>query len=693
MTKRHKPIPDHHIKPHHKNPYRAHHITIAGLSIFLLIVSAVFIIIFFTSRQGELPPPDTSSPAQVARNSNVLLSSTAGHNISADLDAFNVFVRQTNEGDHTEITDPDDITNPTPLTSIIFEPKSGTTSSDARASSLAIEYGEVSTDTSEITARNQLNATDAGSYELITEETEELASNSFDKFIFRYESSRENTVAPIYSIVWVSTVNDYTYTVSLKGLIGSSAIPSAYGQVLDSFQFGQTLAAQFFRQTSGSWINQSSSTNQYLSDLISPAVTKIYHIVCGSISFEFQTVSDQQCRAVTGSGFLISNDGYMATNGHVVVYEPEDALVDVLLANPLELSSFLTNVVGLSPGQITSLQSQPEELASIVAKIYDLPSDAITFRDKREVILASIGASPVQPETEEDILGLFSFRDTNDVKKAELVDFSYSGKDQLNLFSGSPEGFTQSDVALLKVSLDNAPIVHLASASDVTPGQEVTLLGFPNDAENQLVDTSELVVSITNGTISSIRTAAGGEGRLFQTDSDASQGNSGGPAISREGRALGLLTYRFKDSTTQNAAKSYVRDIEDIRQLLRQQDVVLNVNSPLQQAWSNGLRYYSQSRFRDALHEFNIVANLYPSHRLVDNYIDASEANIAQGLDRSGSPIAFYVGLVVGGGMLALSLQLIFHHRRHHHAYHALQNKPAKPDIQPTEEATQSDTA
>lgn len=682
MTKKHTPIPHHAIKSHHKKPYRVHHVTMAGLSLLLILVSVVFIAIFYLAQPVAPPIQQDTSSRQARVDESSYLRSTAGHSLQPDTDLFRLSARDALDAELEPIELP---RHPSPLQAVRLEPKPGASDPRYRSSSLTFTYGDTISGPDAEIIRKTLGSFDEDTYDFIDETTEAVAGQDFRKQTYRYESELTDIETELYRVIWIGAQDDITYVISLQGLIGSAEIPNIYAAALDSFTIGNSLGLQFFGELSDNWVARSPSTNQYLSDLVSPAVTKIYHVVCASISFEFAASTDQQCRAVTGSGFLISNDGYIATNGHVVVYEPEDVLVDTLLSNPLELSSFLTNVVGLDETQISRLQTQPEELAAIVAKIYELPDDTITFRDKREAILVSLGQTPLQPETEEDVAGLFNFRNTQDIKKASLVDFSYSGKDQLNLASGSAEGFTQSDVALLKVPLDNAPLIQLAAPADVSPGQEVALLGFPNDAENQLVDTSELVVSITNGTISSVRTAAGGEGQLLQTDTDASQGNSGGPGVTADGKALGLLTYRFKDGTTQNAAKSYIRDIRDVRQLLRDQDITLDLNSRVQQAWNAGLEDYAQRRFRDARESFETVAELYPAHRLVASYIDASEQNIAQGLDRSGSPLAFISGLVVGVSMLGLSIELMRHHRKHHHAYNQLH------DANTTQPSTQSD--
>ena len=72
------------------------------------------------------------------------------------------------------------------------------------------------------------------------------------------------------------------------------------------------------------------------------------------------------------------------------------------------------------------------------------------------------------------------------------------------------------------------------------------------------------------------------------------------------------------------------------------------------------------------MHAVNLrPLELYPAHRLAQSYINASEQNITQGLDKSESPLMFFAGILIGTGMLGLSIRLMRHHRLHHHAYKA----------------------
>ncbi|CAN5624092.1 hypothetical protein BH23PAT2_BH23PAT2_08510 [soil metagenome] len=660
----------HIVRPHHHKPFRKRHIGLALLGFTAVVVSLVVIGVYYGSRI-RVQPKDNSGVVDREESDIIRLRLSSGLGITPDKNTFLAEARTDAGNTITSYPKLSSGQDNQSITRLRLTPKTGTVSSELLASAFTIEQVEDWTTAQNTDAVSEyLTLPENATLEFIESSEETIARKSFNKHIYRYQSTV--TSRPIYTVLWDYQEGGQTIVLSLQGLIGSPDVPAVYAQLIASISFINPLQTDDFSQLSSDWITQSPSANQYLSDLVSPAVTKIYHIACGVVEYGQGKTAEQQCRAVTGSGFLVSNDGYIATNGHVVVYEPEDALVNALLNDPFQLSAFLNDVVGLSAPQINQLRSQPEELAAVISKIYELPEGSVVFQEKTEVILASLGDTPLLPKNQEEVNALFSFRNTTDVKLAKLIDYDYSGKDQLNILSGNTEGFTQSDVALLKITTANAPLISLAQPSDISQGQAITLLGFPSDAENELVDTSELSVSVTNGTISSIRTAIGGNGRLFQTDTDASQGNSGGPAVNQSGEAVGLLTYRFKDDLTQNAAKSYVRDINDFRRIVRDRGLTLDINSTVQQQWSIGLQLFSQSKFSAALPHFEKVKSLYPAHRLADTYIKAATKQIQAGRDVQDTPLIAYVGLITGIATVVGAVVLIARHHGHHHIYRAV---------------------
>ena len=89
-----------------------------------------------------------------------------------------------------------------------------------------------------------------------------------------------------------------------------------------------------------------------------------------------------------------------------------------------------------------------------------------------------------------------------------------------------------SDVAVLKISAENLPIVKLDPADDVKVGEWVVAIGSPFGFEN----------SATSGIVSAkSRTLPGGSYVPFiQTDVAVNPGNSGGPLFNMKGEVVGI---------------------------------------------------------------------------------------------------------------------------------------------------------
>ena len=111
------------------------------------------------------------------------------------------------------------------------------------------------------------------------------------------------------------------------------------------------------------------------------------------------------------------------------------------------------------------------------------------------------------------------------------------------------------DIAVLKIANPAATqaTIPLGSASGVRIGQEVVAIG---SALGMLQNT------VTRGIVSGVRQV--GSATLVQTDAALNPGNSGGPLLDRDGRAIGINTAGFRAAQGLNFAVS----IEHARALL-----------------------------------------------------------------------------------------------------------------------------
>lgn len=385
----------------------------------------------------------------------------------------------------------------------------------------------------------------------------------------------------------------------------------------------------------------------------SPSVVKIYHFVCGDLQYKGEIIKKNTCDGGTGSGFFISKDGYIATSGHVVASDVADIMSRELTSNPVLYSRI-------------SKSSQ-----KILQQLYDLPEKDLSLSNKQEITFAAIGNRPLVVDYR-NIEKLFSVQETDYIKKADIIATDYSAKDIASIEKGSNDGFTAKDIAIIKVNVSDAPIISLANTEKVNQNDKITLIGFPTDADNQLTSNNLIQPTVTNGTISSIRNANGVFSRLFQTDADASQGSSGGPAIDSSGKALGIVTYRFKDNNQANAAKSYVRDIEDLAGLIKLNRIDLKTDSESQNHWEKGLSFAKDRHYSQATEEYNAVLKTFPAHRLVGKYKFDAQHEIKRGNDVKDPPyvLLITIGAIFGGAAtVIISATLIATHRVKHHRY------------------------
>lgn len=397
-----------------------------------------------------------------------------------------------------------------------------------------------------------------------------------------------------------------------------------------------------------------------------PGVVKIYHVVCGTLTYAEQNYSKDLCESASGSGMIISKDGYVATNGHVVSVDAPGLMSKELAAQPWLLSRFSTK-----PGiDLTPAAGESREMA-FLKKLYELPKDRLSLENRREVTYVALSDRPLMGDAE-NLKQLFDLPDTNFIKKADIIASDYSAKDMLPLEYGGSEGFSARDVAVLKINTREAPLIRLGDGNKINQNEPITLVGFPIDADNQLTANNIITPTVTNGNISSIRTTNGKISRLFQTDADASQGNSGGPALNKNGEAIGIVTYRFKDRTSANAAKSYVREINDLKELLTAKSIKLKTDSTALAHWEEGLELAAESKYSAAIQKYKLALEAYPAHRLARTYITQAETAIKEGKDVKEPPYTLLLtvgAIVIGGGTIILSALLMARHHAYHRRY------------------------
>ncbi|MDB5175330.1 MAG: Peptidase [Candidatus Saccharibacteria bacterium] len=690
---RNKPIV---LRARHSRAYRKRQITSLMIAVFILIALALQTGIMIGRTQPGAPP--VSDTPRVTGSSVSVVRSSYGYSFTVDANAFDVSATMLDASGAAKAAPQEQLRTGQALSLATAKPKDGTIPRIQAASQFSVQVNpspaaytlarqnpvnsslsaaQVAAQLFPVTSTSELDVS------VLSSTPSTLSTVPVQKTVYQYTPKFNGGTS--YAVVWTGVSQGRAFAVKMQGLVGSSNIPAAFNSIFDSLTISGDQSVQganidlsklLFPKASAADV--ASVDSRYLSDAYSPAVVKIYNITCGTLVFFDQNLGGGGCDGSSGSGFIMTSDGYIATNGHVVSYTAQDALVKLLLSDDTVLASFLAQVAGMNDAQVNQVLSDPAVLASVIAKVYDIPDANLNIADEQQVIMVAIGDDAPDLTTITKDLDLTKFStESSSLKLAKVVGVNYQAKDLYESVADPTKGFSSSDVAIIKVNLHNAPTISLATTA-ARQDQKIIVAGFPGDADNNLTDNTKLSISVTNGSISSIRKAAGGKGNLYQSDVDASHGNSGGPAIDEDGNVIGLLTYRLGDGSDGNAAKSYIRDIADVQALASSKGIKINAESTTRTSWEKGLNAYATNHYSKALKDFDQVKAAYPSQRLVSSYIASSQKAIAAGKDVKDFPIAvLMVGVVVAIIAIGVAVFVIVRQHGHHKVYQAYQ--PAMP--------------
>ena len=326
---------------------------------------------------------------------------------------------------------------------------------------------------------------------------------------------------------------------------------------------------------------------------------------------------------LVGSGFFVTQDGYLLTNAHVVQASAEDVkrlLVGGVTQGTAEQAFVQSVRDGLAQGLQTDVSDeQAQKLARWLSGVY---------------------VSDVQVES---------------VKPTYRIAFgSHSPKEIEN--QGLPvrvvaqgEPVPGKDVAVLKA--DSGLHVALPLASQA-PGQGAMLevVGYPCgcQAAEDVGPDKTLVPALTLGSVQGELPMASG---WWATGTDArmEHGNSGGPALDRSGQVVGLATFRGGSSQGYN----FVLPIAVTREFTHQAHV-RPAQGTLGQQYTQAVSEFQGQHYRAALPLFQQVARADSQNPYVADYVARSMQAITAGRDRTPPPTPAYVRWLLAYGPYAL---------------------------------------
>ncbi len=292
----------------------------------------------------------------------------------------------------------------------------------------------------------------------------------------------------------------------------------------------------------------------------------------------------------SGSGFVIQEEGFLATNAHVVSLQT----IKKRLTTERAMASLYENALTLSDSEMEALLKEGKD--GFIGQVFETILAGSQFELQQEVRVLSPGRKAV------------SFTDA--FALGEPVEILVESP---NFLSGGV------DIALLKISKRPAPALAL-SQKELSVGDKVYLSGFPATAELSENSTGE--VTFTSGVVSAVRISSDGK-KIYQTDAKVSQGSSGGPLLNEEGKVVGVVTFQAdildRKSGDNFAFAQSIEGLEEISSAAR----IDAEEGVFGKSFRKMFQAYVERRCNDMnteIEKASVIDSFYGSARVFDTY-------------------------------------------------------------------------
>ncbi|PWT93151.1 MAG: hypothetical protein C5B55_05090 [Blastocatellia bacterium] len=345
------------------------------------------------------------------------------------------------------------------------------------------------------------------------------------------------------------------------------------------------------------------SEGERLAMYTKPAVVRTVDGAVGQFYFQppgYQGQSYDVSYVGTGSGFILSSNGYIATNAHCVdvTHSGEDKAKERLF---YQMVRQIAQQLGKNPQDLNT-------------NYIEQHSRMTRFELVHKIFLPDGSNYPF-----------------------EIKQF------------GVPTGEAQDqgkDVAILKIEIKNAPILKIGDSDKVQLQDHITVIGYPAAADTNLLDFKSLMeATINDGKISAKKTATSGA-PILQTNTAATHGNSGGPGLNDSYEVIGLLTFRGDTVNNQEVQGfTFLVPSNTVMEYVKAAGAT-NQEGLTDSLYREGLDYYWNQHYSSAIPKFEEVKRLFPQHSEVDKLIQSSQQLKSEGKEKSSFPL-WIVGVVL----------------------------------------------
>jgi serine protease Do len=346
-------------------------------------------------------------------------------------------------------------------------------------------------------------------------------------------------------------------------------------------------------------------------------------------------VSKELNTTMMGSGFVVTPDGYVVTNAHVVD-ENDEATKQSFAEQAFQ----------------EILKDDAESLEkSMGRKLTQEEGDALT-KANSWYFSKSLEVGDISKEFSV-VMGI-----TGD--KGKIVPMVIPAK---LVMQGTP--IPGKDVAILKLSSKHTyPTIRIGNDKDLQVGEQIYVLGYPAVATFHplISDESVAEATLTRGLVSAKKDMKGGW-EVLQTDASITHGNSGGPVMNDQGEVIGLATFGSIDEQRGQEVQgmNFIVPSTIVNEYIDKAKINPAM-SDISLSYEQALDLYDASRFKKALVKFNEVKDINGSFPFIDKMITDTQKKIDKGLDKEPKDMTMYY--YIGGGAVALILILFLVFRK-----------------------------
>ena len=313
----------------------------------------------------------------------------------------------------------------------------------------------------------------------------------------------------------------------------------------------------------------------------------------------------------SGSGFIIRSDGHILTSGHVVAPTRDAAAIERDLRRN----------------------------GAIAALVRHFPVDTLRAIHRDEALDRYVG-----PLAASAVIDNLEIVNSVELSNGETLPFK--------ILRYSPALSERgNDLALLKIDRKGLPALPLGRSEETRVGESIWSVGYPAVASSSdeviggwLSRDSDLEATLNPGTITAIKRDVT-NAPVFQTNVAIYRGNSGGPAVSRQGQAIGVSTWGH----TNAEQIKFLVPIDVARQFLAEAGITPTSDGEFNQRYAAALDAAHDGKWVEAKKELARAAVLFPnSPDLIRFGRDAERA--------IGSMPVWRLYPVATGGVAALTL-------------------------------------